>query len=274
MPLLSIITINRNNAEGLRKTIVSVLSQTFTDYEFIIIDGASTDCSVKEIKQYEDKITYWVSEPDKGIYNAMNKGILKATGEYCLFLNSGDWLHSEHSLENVFLQNVVADVVSANALFVASDLHYEQQLISPETINASDLILRFLPHQSTFIKRNLFLEIHLYDESLKISSDWAFFIECLLVHNKTYQKVACTVACCDSTGISSQDDNMQVMIDERKSVLIKLLPLYYTDYLELEKAQSFFSSPYYQRYVLVKDKFYFHIYFAVRRRLLKIGWIK
>lgn len=77
---LSIITINRNNAAGLRRTIESVVSQTYTDFEYIIIDGASTDGSVEVIKEYSDKITYWVSEPDTGIYNAMNKGILKAQG--------------------------------------------------------------------------------------------------------------------------------------------------------------------------------------------------
>jgi len=82
---LSIITVNLNNAAGLQKTIESVITQTFTDYEYIIIDGGSTDGSVDVIKQHADKITYWVSEPDKGIYNAMNKGILQAKGEYCLF---------------------------------------------------------------------------------------------------------------------------------------------------------------------------------------------
>ncbi|MDR2910496.1 MAG: glycosyltransferase [Bacteroidales bacterium] len=89
---LSIITINLNNVAGLQKTIESVVKQTFTDYEYIVIDGGSTDGSADIIKQHANKITYWVSEPDKGIYNAMNKGIRVAKGEYCLFLNSGDWL--------------------------------------------------------------------------------------------------------------------------------------------------------------------------------------
>ena len=86
----SIITINYNNVEGLRNTIKSVVNQTYTDYEFIIIDGGSTDGSVEVIKEYANIITYWVSEPDKGIYNAMNKGIEVANGEYLNFMNSGD----------------------------------------------------------------------------------------------------------------------------------------------------------------------------------------
>jgi len=101
-PKLSIITVNLNNAEGLRKTIESVVTQTFTDFEYIIIDGGSTDGSVEIIKLYADKITYWVSEPDKGIYNGMNKGIMVAKGEYCQFLNSGDWLVNENVLKEVF----------------------------------------------------------------------------------------------------------------------------------------------------------------------------
>ena len=78
---LSIITVNYNNREGLQRTIDSVVSQTFRDFEWIVIDGGSTDGSKELIKQYADHFSYWVSEPDKGIYNAMNKGILKATGE-------------------------------------------------------------------------------------------------------------------------------------------------------------------------------------------------
>ena len=83
----TIITINYNNVKGLKKTIDSVISQNFSDYEFIIIDGASTDGSVDIIKEYSPHISYWVSEPDKGIYHAMNKGITVSRGEYLLFLN-------------------------------------------------------------------------------------------------------------------------------------------------------------------------------------------
>ena len=90
MKKISIITINYNNCEGLRRTIESVVNQTCRDFEYIIIDGGSTDGSVDVIKRYADNIDYWVSEPDKGIYNAMNKGIRMATGDYVQILNSGD----------------------------------------------------------------------------------------------------------------------------------------------------------------------------------------
>lgn len=82
---LSIITINYNNLEGLKKTVESVVNQTWQEFEYIVIDGGSTDGSATYLESQNDKITYWVSEPDKGIYSAMNKGIAKATGEYLLF---------------------------------------------------------------------------------------------------------------------------------------------------------------------------------------------
>lgn len=96
---LSIITINFNNEKGLKKTLESVSIQTYKNFEFIIIDGGSTDNSVNIIKEYQPIITYWLSEPDKGIYNAMNKGIAQAHGEYCIFMNSGDTFYDASTIE-------------------------------------------------------------------------------------------------------------------------------------------------------------------------------
>ena len=100
--LISIITINYNNKSGLSRTIESVINQTYSNIQYIIIDGASTDGSKKIIKKYEHHISYWISEPDSGIYNAMNKGVDKAVGDYLLFLNSGDYLHGKHSKKCTF----------------------------------------------------------------------------------------------------------------------------------------------------------------------------
>ena len=97
----SVITINYNNREGLKHTIDSVVCQTYTDFEFIIIDGGSTDGSVEIIREYEEHITYWVSEKDHGIYHAMNKGVAQAHGDYCIFMNSGDCFHSSYVLDSI-----------------------------------------------------------------------------------------------------------------------------------------------------------------------------
>ena len=99
----SIITINYNNKDGLEMTINSVLGQSFQGFEYIIIDGGSTDGSIDIIKKYESRIDYWVSEPDNGVYNAMNKGIRKATGDYINFMNSGDAYHSSSALGTVVI---------------------------------------------------------------------------------------------------------------------------------------------------------------------------
>ena len=118
---LSIITINYNNAAGLKKTLDSVASQTCTDFEHIIVDGASTDGSVDIIREYENTLASclsplasrlkWLSESDTGVYNAMNKGIKLAKGEYLLFLNSGDYLVEESVLDKVFANDCVADIL-------------------------------------------------------------------------------------------------------------------------------------------------------------------
>ena len=111
---LSIITINLNNKEGLQKTIESIVNQTFRDYEFIIIDGGSNDGSIDVIELYKENITYWISEPDKGIYNAMNKGISIAKGEYYYFLNTGDRLISNDVLEKIFEDDPHESFICAN----------------------------------------------------------------------------------------------------------------------------------------------------------------
>lgn len=109
---LSIITINLNNKNGLSETISSVIAQTFTDYEYIIIDGQSTDGSLEVIKQNANHINQWISENDHGIYNAMNKGLNLAKGEYCLFLNSGDSLYDSDVLQVLFSQSFTEDIIS------------------------------------------------------------------------------------------------------------------------------------------------------------------
>ena len=102
---LSIITVNYNDAKGLERTIQSVISQTFHDFEFIIIDGGSTDGSVDVIKKYESHIGYWVSEPDGGIYQGMNKGLLQARGEYLNFMNIYNLIF--HKVINIFYINKI-----------------------------------------------------------------------------------------------------------------------------------------------------------------------
>ena len=232
--ILSIITVNLNNASGLQKTIESVISQTFIDYEYIIIDGGSTDGSVEVIKQYENKISYWVSEPDKGIYNAMNKGIRKAKGEYIIFMNSGDCFASD-VLIKVYNQ-LTSDIVCGNATLTLNN-GKKWVFDSPKSNDLS--LYRFfyssLPHQASFFKKILF-QNNLYNENYKIVSDWEFFIKRLIFDNCSYHHIDTLIADTEPGGISSnRTPNHE---EERLRVLEQLLPSrIIKDYEFLTKAE-------------------------------------
>ncbi len=172
---LSIITINLNNAAGLEKTIQSVISQTNKEFEYIVIDGASTDGSVEIIKKYSSGINYWVSESDTGIYNAMNKGIQKAQGNYCLFLNSGDYLVSSTTLQDVF--NEISNTAAADIFYSDCIKSDDSIYIYPDNITINDIIKIGISHQNTLIKRSLFLEHSFYNEKLRIASDLEYFLK-------------------------------------------------------------------------------------------------
>jgi glycosyltransferase involved in cell wall biosynthesis len=217
----SIITINLNNAEGLRKTIESVVSQTLTDYEYIIIDGASTDGSVDVIKQYEDKISYWVSEPDNGIYNAMNKGIKVAQGEYLQFLNSGDWLRSNTILEEVFILNRTEDILyGSQIVHLRNNLEVLRKY--PEDIHLGHLYRFGLPHQATFIKRKLFINEH-FNEDYKYVADLEFLVKQFMIHSCTSYKLNIIICHFDGTGISSTQEQDAKL--EEKRIFEGIYPL-------------------------------------------------
>lgn len=203
---LSIITINLNNKNGLQKTIESVVSQTFTDYEFIIIDGLSTDGGVELIKQYEDKITYWVSEKDSGIYNAQNKGIKQATGEYLYFLNSGDALYEPNTLEKIFGED-------PHDPFICGSFYMEvgNELIPDTSYKGRDwqfsiyeLFAGFLCHQAFFIHRSNFERFGLYDESLKVIADWKLFFQGIAINHLPVKYVDTFISIYNMEGFSTQ----------------------------------------------------------------------
>lgn len=203
---LSIITINLNNKQGLERTINSVLSQTYFDkVEYIIIDGGSTDGSKELIEQHKDKLYYWCSEKDNGIYNAMNKGIEAATSDYLLFLNSGDYLKENNVLEMVF-PYLEYDFVYGNEWKVNERNKSPYEAKYPDKLDESFFRGTSLPHQSTFIKAELLKESH-YSEDYKIISDWKFFIEAFR-RGKTYKHMPFIVSVYDCSGFSCQNINL------------------------------------------------------------------
>ena len=212
----SVITINYKNKKGLKRTIESVINQTNTDYEFIIIDGGSDDGSKDIIKEYENHITYWVSEKDNGIYHAMNKGVAQAHGDYCIFMNSGDCFHSPYVLDSIL--NYEEDIICGKML--KGNTTKPSGLFRP-VISLVDLMRGSLPHQAMFIKRELLLK-HPYDEHYKILSDWKFCLEAIVFDNCSFRNNDVIVADYDISGISSNSNGL--LPKEREQILKEMFP--------------------------------------------------
>lgn len=221
MPQLSIITINYNNAEGLKKTIESVLAQSAKNFEYIVVDGASSDGSKAIIEQYQDKISYWISEKDLGIYNAMNKGILAAKGEFCQFLNSGDYLADENVTQKMLSQCDDSSVIYGNMIKKwPSGKIFKNTSI--DTKSFYNFYLGSLNHSPAYIRKSLFEKYGLYDENLKIVSDWKFFLKAIALENESVKYVDLDMTIFDMTGISNTNSNLDK--SERKMFLEEQIP--------------------------------------------------
>ena len=245
---LSIITINYNNAEGLRKTLASVAAQTYRNIEHIIVDGGSTDDSVEVIREYEKKITndqlpitiIWSSEPDRGIYNAMNKGIRKASGDYVQILNSGDVLAApdvtERMMSALSSLNTKHSTLNKNAVSILYGNMIKEwpngrrvkdtcgnELYTPESF------LYFyngtLNHDCAYIRRDLFEKYGLYNEQMKICSDWEWYVRAIVLGGEKPVYTDIDVTIFDMNGVSeSYGKNADIIKRERREYLESILP--------------------------------------------------
>lgn len=237
-PKLSIITVNFNNADGLLKTIQSVICQIYTSYEYIVIDGGSTDNSIKTIKSYNNNIDYWVTEKDDGIYHAMNKGIEKAKGEYLLMLNSGDALFDNQTLNNIFFEkNLVEDIIYGMVRWESDGNLYEIRNF-PKQLTFRFFWNKSLGHQSTFIKKKVHEVVGLYDSDFRFISDWKFFVLAICKYNVSYNYVPIVVSICDTGGVSWDPKNFPLAAKERDLVLSEFFPLFVEDYKELDSLKN------------------------------------
>lgn len=277
--LLSIITINYNNADGLRKTLASVSSQTYSHIEHIIVDGGSTDGSVEILEAYPHPLpkgrgevsgdkyptqnpahkVLWVSEKDNGIYNAMNKGIRMATGEYCQFLNSGDMLAADDVTERMMnalkahqckvesekckgMEDREADNKASRLTPLAHNLQGMPTIfygnmkkllpngrILHDACNGGnevtlDMFYRgCLNHSPAYIERSLFDKYGMYDENLRICSDWKFYMQSIVLGGEKVQYVDIDMTLFDMTGIS--ESNKDLLNIERKQLLTEMVPV-------------------------------------------------
>lgn len=214
MKRISIITINYNNLAGLKITAESIIKQTNKNFEWIVIDGGSNDGSKEYIESISEHIDYWVSEPDKGIYNAMNKGTAKATGEYCWYMNSGDSLYDKETVDNLLKINFNNDVVTGISAIVHDNtikrvvkprptdkmtlLHFvETSHLDKEKLGPFSIM-----HQATLIKRELVTRFP-YDEKYRIASDYKLWLVLFIQENASYQPIDIPVCRFDDSGCSS-----------------------------------------------------------------------
>lgn len=234
---LSIITINRNNATGLEKTMRSVASQTFKEFEYIVVDGASTDGGVDVIKKLESEFAHlkWVSEPDKGIYNAMNKGIRMAKGDFIQILNSADCLAADDVTERMLESLEKEDrpsILYGNMVKCFPDgRRMVDKCFAGQEITMFGMYTGTLNHDPAYIRRDLFEKYGYYDESLKIVSDWKWYLQAIILGGEKPRYVDVDVTLFDMTGISENSENKEKIRKERRTVLEKLIPsVYLRDY--------------------------------------------
>lgn len=237
-PTISIITVNFNNNEGLKKTLRSIEVQSYTSYEHIIIDADSNDGSQETIKKYSEKnthLTYWVSEKDKGIYDGMNKGIRQAKGEYLYFLNSGDCLQG----------NILKDIPFDGTKYIYGDMvlvndHEQRKEAGPDYPDLVFFFYNALAHQACFIHHSLFIN-KLYDTQYKIIADWGHSFQSIIMERCSYKHIPLTIAECDATGISS--NYIDVQTERLKWLQENLSPQLYSTYIDiLEYKKSDFKT--------------------------------
>lgn len=238
---LSIITINYNNAAGLKQTLDSVAMQDCTDFEHVIVDGASTDDSIDIVRAYSQlpianryKIT-WLSEPDTGIYNAMNKGIKIASGDYLLFLNSGDVFVNTDVVQQFYDTPITVDVATGIEQESNGRLIYPKQ---EDELSYFYFYDDTLMHQSTFIRRDAFDRFGMYNERYRIVSDWEWFFKALMVYNASYQTLDFVVSIFDGEGISNSHKAIRLHNNEREQVRQSILPRVRVDYNELKRLKN------------------------------------
>lgn len=212
---LSVITICYNDREGLQRTLESVRAQTCRSFQYVVIDGASTDGSADLLAAYKDIISYGVSEPDKGIYNAMNKGIRMAEGEYCLFLNAGDTFHAADTVEKALPLLDGTDFLSGHTLCVFPDGH-STTWRGVNEVTTYLMSIYSLSHQATFIRTKLLKE-RPYREDLRIVSDWEQMFYEMVIRDASYKPLPIYICRFAQGGVSSA--NAERRETERKKVL-------------------------------------------------------
>ncbi len=215
---ISIITINYNNKSGLLQTLRSVKMQSYIDYEYIVIDGASTDGSRELIEQYSDIVNCSISEKDDGPFDAMNKGIAKASGDYCIFMNSGDSFYNNQVISDFIKFNPTKNIYTGIAAEHIGGIVRNWYPVEEPKLSMRFFYRNAISHQASFIKTSLIKDM-LYDVNYRIVSDWKFFVEALIIKNVSYCTLPFIVANYMDGGISRNEEKA---FAEREAALEEL----------------------------------------------------
>lgn len=242
-PIFSIITITYNAERWLERTILNVLSQSYPNIEYIVIDGASTDKTVDIIKQYESGFAYWSSEPDKGIYDAMNKGLQKATGDYVWFINAGDTLSTSDTVQQVVSligkKKVLPDIIYGETMIVDENGQSlgNRRLKAPAKLTWKSFRMGMLVcHQSFITKRAI---APLYNLAYRYSADFDWCIRCMQQTKRIYN-TRITLSNFLSGGVSTTQH--KASLKERYNIMCQYYGVVSTSLLHIWFAIRFYFS--------------------------------
>ena len=223
---VSIITITFNDLKGLRETYRSIKGQTMRDYEWIVVDGGSTDGTKQFLEEHDSELAWWCSEPDKGVYNAQNKGTQHARGEYCIYMNSGDSFFSDDVLGKIFEKETDADIIYGDWM-----LRFENgKTRLGRAPKVADLLYFFgenMCHQAMLIRTEA-LKSRPYDETFRIYADWEEWLA-LYMQGKTFERRDITVCNFLVGGISTGDEAAPSLKAERKAEIKRIQERYYSE---------------------------------------------
>jgi len=260
---ISIITINFNDKQGLERTINSTICQTYENKEYIIIDGASNDGSLEILHEYSNYITKWVSEPDTGVYNAMNKGIRLATGDYCIFMNAGDVFYDPKTLQKAhYYLETHKDIYNGNAIYLKDGRIMWYRKCHKDT-SIRHFFHSSICHQATFIKTSL-LKNYMYDETLRMVSDWKFWLQAICIDHATYEAINTDVCCFDMGGLTYKQKDLG---ERERDVVIKSL-FSESEIISIKKQAGKRSN---LKYIFEGTQKRFWLYYA---RLFKIAQVR
>lgn len=216
-PLISIITVVYNGEKYLEQTINSVIKQTYKNIEYIIIDGGSKDGTLNIIKKYEEHIAYWVSEPDRGLYDAMNKGIAIAQGELIGMINSDDWyeLDAVETMVSAYIKNPTKNIFHADQYNVYEDGSRKVRQYNPSVFKFKYYAMTY-HHPSMFITSNEYKK-HRYNTELRVLSDYQFVLESLFREPDGLEYIEKTIVNYRLDGISAQISLKKALIEGFKA---------------------------------------------------------